>query len=175
MAQLPQMWEWAALAQVEHQHEEAAELRTAILLEQGSVALGDRLRGATSRHIWLRTTDGAVFGGTVELAAADCIVLADGPRRQLVPAGAVASVRLGEVPAALPVRGSERMSVRAVLRGLVDTTVEVVVSGGAEISGRLCQAGADHVVLAVPGGVELISVAAVCRVRWREPATAVPS
>lgn len=175
VAQLPQMWEWAALAQVEQQLEEAAELRTAILLEQGSVTLGDRLRGATGRHLWLRTTDGAFLGGTVELAATDCIVLADGPRRHLVPAGSVASVRLGEVPAALPVRGGERVSVRAVLRGLVDTTVEVLLSGAVEVSGRLSQAGADHVVLAVPDGVELISVAAIRRVQWRVPAIADPS
>ena len=175
VAQLPQMWEWAALAQVEQQAEEAAQLRTAILLEQGSVGLGDRLRGATGQHLRLLTIDGAVLGGTVELAATDCLVLADGPQRYLVPAGAVASVQLGEVPAALPVRGRERMSVRAVLRGLVDTTVEVLLPGGAEVSGRLCQAGADHVVMAIPGGVELVSVAAVRRVQWRDPAIPGPS
>ncbi len=167
MTELPQMWELSALVQMEEKADAAEHMRTAILVEQASVALADRLRGATGWAASLRCVDGVAVTGSVELATADSVVLADGRQRLLVPLAAIAAATVSEIPPALPARGAERASARTVLRDLVDRGITLVITGGVEAAGVLVAVGSDHLALAADGRITMIPMAAVVRVGWR--------
>lgn len=127
-----------------------AELPERVRAERASVALADRLRAAPGERLRVWLAGGGVVEGEVVDAAAQWLLLSDGPRQVLVPAHAVAGV--GGAPSiAAPPAGvvERRLSLGHVLRALArDRVAVVVLADGYELTGRLERVGADHVDVA---------------------------
>jgi len=124
-----------------------ADLGERVRAERASVALVDRVRAATGAHLRVWVAGGGVCEGEVVEVATQWLLLADGVRRVLVPAGAVAGVD-GLPTVAAPPAGivERRLSLGHALRALVrDRAAVVVVADGFELTGRLERVGADHV------------------------------
>jgi len=116
--------------------------------ELAQVSLPDRLRACLGGHLTVRLRDGSDVAGTVVDAAVQWLLLADGGRRVLVPASAVAAVRsLGHAAPEAPVV-ERRLRLTHVLRALAREETPVVVRTTAgDYAGRLARVAADHVEL----------------------------
>ena len=123
--------------------------------EQAGVALADRVRAHAGQglRMWLR--DGSTVEGTVGDAAAEWVVLHDGPAQLLVPwAGVVSVAGLSRLVAPPAGQVLARLGLRHALRALARDRVAVrlYVERG-ELTGTIDRVGADHVDVAehVPG------------------------
>lgn len=151
--------------------------------EVSQIRMGDRLRGAPGRHVWLRTRSGAHVDGVV-LRAEDGFVLVDeGDGLQaIVPTDALAVA--GPLPGPAP-RGRARRTptLQGALRELarLGARVRIVLSGG-DVVGRVVRVGADwfdvlvdtaetattrSATAPVDGGVVTVALGAVEAVRSR--------
>lgn len=130
----------------------AADLAAAVAdltrAERATVPLTARLRAATGTALTVRVRGGEAVTGTVLDVAEQWLLLADGPRRALVPLPAVQAV--SDLPvAAQPSSGgvvARRLTLGHALRALArDRVVARVALDGGELVGRLDRIGADHV------------------------------
>lgn len=139
-----------AQAVQEGRDEEVADLAEA---ERSQVKLADRLRARQGQDVSLRLRDGSDVRGTVRDAAVQWLLVADGPRRALVPAEAVAVARaLGAVAPEAPVV-ERRLRLTHVLRALAREGSEVVVRTTAgDYRGHITAVGADHLDLVGTSG-----------------------
>jgi hypothetical protein len=130
----------------------AAEVADLTRAERATVALAGRLRAAHGTHLTLRVAGGEAVAGTVLEVAEQWLLLADGPRRALVPVAAVQV--LADLPVATRPSGhaqvSRRLGLGHALRALArDRAVVRLTADGVEAVGRLDRVGADHVDLTV--------------------------
>lgn len=127
---------------------EAEEVFDLAEAELAQVSLMDRLRARHGQPVTLRLHDGSDVHGTVVDAAVQWLLLADGGRRVLVPATAVAAARpLGGAAPEAPVV-ERRLRLTHVLRALSREEAAVVVRTTAgDYRGRLVRVAADHVDL----------------------------
>lgn len=141
------------------QAEEVLDLTEA---ELAQVSLMDRLRARHGQELTLRLRDGSDVRGTVVDAAVQWLLLADGGRRVLVPAAAVAAVRsLGPAAPEAPVV-ERRLRLTHVLRALAREEADVVVRTTAgDYAGRVVRVAADHVELGSGVALALVHVLAV--------------
>ena len=146
--------QFAQVAQ-EERDEEVADLAEA---ERSQVKLADRLRARQGQDVSLRLRDGSDVRGTVRDAAVQWLLVADGPRRALVPAEAVAVARaLGAVAPEAPVV-ERRLRLTHVLRALAREEADVVACTTAgDYRGRIVAVGADHLDLQRPTG-EVVAI-----------------
>lgn len=129
----------------EEQDHQVAELTEA---EVGTVRLSDRIRARTGSDLRVRLRSGDGLHGRVLDAAPQWFLLAEGDRRTVVPADAVAMAwPLGRAAPEAGVAES-RLRITHVLRGLARSEVLVQVSSDAgRYTGWLERVGADHVDL----------------------------
>ncbi len=132
----------------------AADVADLTRAERATVALTSRLRAAQDTVLTVRVAGGEPVSGIVVEVAEQWLLLADGPRRALVPMTAVAAV--ADLPVtAQPSAGvhvSRRLGLGHALRALArDRVVVRVATHGGELVGRLDRVGADHVDLTVGG------------------------
>lgn len=123
-----------------------AELAERVRAERAVVDLADRLRSATGARLRVWLAGGGLAEGEVVDVATQWLLLADGPRRVLVPAHAVVGLA-GAPPVAAPPAGvvERRLSLGHALRALARDRVPVVVAAdGYELAGRVERVGADH-------------------------------
>jgi hypothetical protein len=126
----------------------AAEVADLTRAERATVALVARLRAAAGTALAVRVGGGEVVTGSVLDVAEQWLLLADGPRRALVPLAMVQAV--SDLPlAAQPSDGGvvgRRLTLGHALRALArDRVVVRVALDGGEVVGRLDRVGADHV------------------------------
>ncbi|RYV50176.1 hypothetical protein [Pengzhenrongella frigida] len=124
--------------------------------ELAGVELGDRLRAALGAEVRISVAGGHVVAGQLLEVAAHWLLVAEGPRRALVPLAAVAAVR-GLPARSAPATGevARRLGLGYALRALARDRVAVrIVADGTELAGRIERVGADHLDLAtgVDGG-----------------------
>lgn len=138
--------------------------------ERATVHLGDRVRSAVGQPVVLQLAAGEPVRGVVLDAAPEWVLLdTGGPRRALVPVGAVVAIG-GLTAHAAPPAGTveRRLGLGHALRALARDRVVVrvrLVSG--DVAGRVERVGADHVDLVEDG------VRAAVRTRWSVPFAAV--
>lgn len=116
--------------------------------EMAQTELADRLAARRGEAVHLRLLDGHVGAGTLLDAAGEWLLLADGPRRVLVPlAAVVAAWPLGAV--AVPGTGVERrLRLGHVLRALAREGSQVLVrSLAGDHRGWITRVGKDHIDL----------------------------
>ena len=153
---------------------EVAELTRA---ERASVHLVDRLRAGVGTPVEVLVRTGSRVGGVVVDVAASWLLLHEGPREHLVPAGALVAVRGAPVLAAAGVGSPlRRLGLGHALRALArDRCVVRVDVGGDVVVGRVDAVGADHLDVGLvdaadhrPSGVqEAVSLSALGVVsRW---------
>ena len=121
--------------------------------ERATVRIDARVRAALGRHLSVRVRGGEQLAGDLVDAAAEWLLLADGPRRYLIPMPAIAVVR-GLGTAVEPDSGSvlRRLGLGHALRALSRDRVAVRVSAqGTELRGRIEAVGSDHVDLVALG------------------------
>src|SRR5690625_2658827 len=124
--------QFAQVAQ-EERDEEVADLAEA---ERSQVHLADRLRARQGQEVSLRLRDGSDVRGTVRDAAVQWLLVADGPRRALVPAEAVAVARaLGAVAPEAPVV-ERRLRLTHVLRALAREDADEIGRASCREGGR---------------------------------------
>ena len=119
--------------------------------ERSTVTLAGRLRAARERPVAVRVRGGELVTGTVVDVAEQWVLVAEGPRRALVPLAAVGGVS-GLPVATQPDDGvvARRLGLGHALRALArDRTPVHVVTDAAEIPGRVDRVGADHIDVAV--------------------------
>lgn len=130
---------------------EVAELARA---ERASVTLSARVRASVGHTLRIRLDGAEPLAGTLLEAAPEWLLLATPPaRRALVPLSAVVAVDGLAIDAA-PAAGvvESRLGLGQVLRALSRDRLGVrVVSGGAEVVGRIDRVGADHLDVAELG------------------------
>ncbi len=130
----------------------AADVADRTRAERATVALADRVRAVQGTDLTLRVAGGEAVTGTVLEVAEQWLLLADGPRRALVPLGAVqvlTDLPVTTRPSAHP-QVSRRLGLGHALRALArDRAVVRLVADGVEAVGRLDRVGADHVDLTV--------------------------
>lgn len=121
--------------------------------ELGGVALGDRMRAALGAAVSLDLTGGGRLTGTVVEVDVAWVLVADGPRRHLVPLAALAAVGgLGRSVAAPAGSVTRRLGLGAVLRALArDRAVVRVTHRAGQVRGRIDAVGADHLEVAAAG------------------------
>ncbi len=115
--------------------------------ERATVRLDGRVRAALGQNLTVRVRGGEQLAGELVDVAAEWLLLADGPRRYLLPAHALAVVR-GLGTAVEPDSGSvlRRLGLGHALRALSRDRVTVRVSArSTELRGRIDVVGADHV------------------------------
>jgi len=117
--------------------------------ERATVRLEGRVRAAIGQPILVRVRGGEQLAGELVDAAAEWLMLAEGPRRYLVPTQAVAVLRglPGQVE---PDSGrvARRLGLAHALRALSRDRVAVRLDAqGVQLRGRLDAVGADHVDL----------------------------
>lgn len=126
--------------------------------EAAGVRLVDRLRSCRGEQLWIRVADGSDRTGEVRDVAQAWVVLADGPRRCLIPREAIVLVGPlgGSAPQANLIERS--LSLGHVLRALGQQGIPVTVHtlAGAH-RGRIARVGADHLDLAQAAGVLTVS------------------
>lgn len=125
---------------------EAAELTRA---ERSTVALADRVRAA-SGPVVVDLVGGTRVAGAVAAASGGWVLIADGPRRHLVPLTAVAALGgLGRRVAAPAGAVERRLGLGQVLRELSRNRVVVrVTHRSGQVAGRVDGVGADHLEVA---------------------------
>lgn len=115
--------------------------------ERATVHLDARVRAAVGNALTVRVRGGEQLAGELVDAASEWLLLADGPRRYLVPAHALAVVRgLGGLVE--PDTGGvlRRLGLSHALRALSRDRVTVRIDArGTELRGRIEAVGADHV------------------------------
>lgn len=125
-----------------------AEVADLARAERATVRLVERLRASTGAPITLRLVGGDVVVGTLLEPAEQWVLVADGPRRALVPLAAVTQVA-GLATTATPagdVHVARRLTLGHALRALArDRVVVRVATESGEVAGRLDRVGADHV------------------------------
>ncbi len=121
--------------------------------ELGGVGLGDRMRAALGAGVTLDLSGGARVTGTVVDVDAAWVLVADGPRRHLVPVAALAAVGgLGRSVAAPAGGVARRLGLGAALRALArDRALVRVVHRSGQVRGRIDAVGADHLEVAAAG------------------------
>lgn len=155
-----------------------AEVAERTRAELAAVALADRVRAHVGRSLQLGLRDGSRAQGRCADAAAEWVVLHDGPAQVLVPWTAVSSVSgLSRASAPPPGQVLGRLGLRHALRALArDRTAVRLRLDGAEVTGTIDRVGADHVDVAEhptgearrPGevrGVRVVRTAAILFVR----------
>lgn len=145
--------------------QEVAEMARA---EAATTTLVDRLRGRTGHELRLHLTGGHDRSGTLIRAHPDWFVLADGARRSLVPAAAIAVAwplgRAAPAPGGL----SGRLPLGQALRALAAEALPVlIVSTAGQFWGRIVRVGADHFDLRTETGVLAIAWSALVAVDSR--------
>lgn len=121
--------------------------------ELGGVGLGDRMRAALGARVTLDLTGGARLTGSVLEVDVAWVLLADGPRRHLVPLAALAAVGgLGRSVAAPAGALGRRLGLGPVLRALArDRALVRVGHRAGQVRGRIDAVGADHLEVAAAG------------------------
>jgi len=115
--------------------------------ERATVRLDGRLRAAVGALLTVRIRGGEQLAGELVDAASEWILLAEGPRRYLVPSHALAVVR-GLTGLVEPDGGTvlRSLGLGHALRALSRDRVAVRISArGSEIRGRIDAVSADHV------------------------------
>lgn len=126
--------------------------------ESGRLGLLERLGGCGGRRLDLRLRDGSRAAGDLADVGAGWLLLADPCGHLLVPAAAVAAVRVpgrGTGPTDAP--PSAGLDLRVPLRRLARdrTTVQARLDGGDMVTGTIDRVAADHLELAEHPGDEL--------------------
>ncbi|MGO1563010.1 hypothetical protein CZ771_05275 [Actinomycetales bacterium JB111] len=159
-------WEDAVLADLsgefdaEQRAGQMAEAADLVEAEAATRTLASRWRQMTGARLSLTLLDGNEVAGEVLDANDNWLLLAEGPRRALVPADAVALVRgLGRSG---PEAGGvvDRLSFASALRRIAEEAVAVRVTDAASgRTGRILRVGADHLDLRVEPGGQVVAVA----------------
>jgi|SRR5690554_1508061 len=126
--------------------ERAATVGELTRAERATVRLEGRLRAALGALLTVRLRGGEQLVGELVDGAAEWLLLADGPRRYLVPAHALATVR-GLGATVEPDSGSvlRRLGLGHALRALSRDRVAVRLSvSGVQLRGRIDAVAADH-------------------------------
>lgn len=127
--------------------ERAATVSELTRAERATIRLDARLRAALGKRIVVRVRGGDQHGGELVEAAEQWLLLADGPRRTLVPAHALVAVG-GLGPAVAPDAHGvlRRLGLGHALRALSrDRAAVRVYAAGVEVRGRIDAVAADHV------------------------------
>lgn len=142
-----------------------AQIKELAEAEAAGTRIQDRIRGRRGAAITVRLRDGSGRSGTIVDVAQEWVVLAEGERRHLLPAHAVAVVWPLGPTAPEPSRVERSLTLGHVLRALANEGAHVVVHGdGGVFDGRIIRVGADHLDLATAAGVLSLSWAALLSV-----------
>ena len=137
-------------AQLMHAEREAFEdeVRERATAERAAVTLGAVLAASEGAQVRVTLADGVRLEGTVRDAAAQWILIAQGAREWLIPAGAVAAIDGVPPGAGDPGLVASRLTLGHALRALEeDHGVVVVSTRAAGVRGRIEAVGADYVVV----------------------------
>jgi len=122
--------------------------------EAAGIRMADRLRSRRGEQLWIRVADGSDRTGEVRDVAEAWVVLADGPRRCLIPREAIVLVSPLGGSAPQPDRIERSLSLGHVLRALAQQGLAVTVHTAAGAHrGRIARVGADHLDLVQTQGV----------------------
>ncbi len=152
-------------AQASVSEEEIADMARA---EAATTTLTDRLRARVGAEVRLRLVGGHDRRGRIVQAHPCWLVLADGPRRSLVPSGAIALAWPLGGAAPPPSRLGTGLPFGHALRALAaeGTAIHAVTTAG-EHRGRIVRVGADHLDLRTPTTVLSLATAALLAIDSR--------
>lgn len=143
-----------AQLEAEQRTDHDVEIRDLAEAEVAGTRFADRLRALVGGPLTVRLIDGSDWAGMVADAAPEWLLLAQGERRHLVPAAAIALAwpLAGIAPAAG--RVESRLGLGSVLRALAAEGQAVMVRTRAgDHNGLLVRVGADHLDVAAAAGV----------------------